>query len=331
MNLERGSLPDMFQWSDVHIFLSVASRGSFTGAAPELAMDQTTIGRRIASLESALGTKLFHRGRSGLTLTAAGEEVLVAAHEMEHAAGSLERRISGRDRAAEGAVRLTTVETFGSRFLAPRLPELHRLYPKIALTIVTSPRVLSLTQREADLAVRLWKPTQPGLVARKIGEYAYALYASAEYVAAHPQPLSEPSAHSFLGFDTDLASLPEALWIGERARDRFAFRTNSFAMLEQAAVAGAGIAVLPCYLADGRTDLARIGGPETVVNVRPLWLVVHRELQGQGRIRAITEFIAREVARAKDGLLGRAGGRGRSGHKEKKAPADSGERAQRRG
>ncbi|MCA1663632.1 MAG: LysR family transcriptional regulator, partial [Myxococcales bacterium] len=307
----------MFQWSDVHLFLSVASRGSFTAAAHELSLDQTTIGRRIASLEAALGTKLFHRGRSGLSLTTAGEEVLIAAREMEHAANALDRRVSGRDRAAEGSVRLTTVDTFGSRFLAPRLPELQRRYPKIALTIVTSPHVLSLTQRQADLAVRLWKPTQPGLVARKIGEYAYALYASPKYVADHPQPLSDSTAHDFLGFDTELAAIPEALWIAERARDRFAFRTNSFAMLEQAALAGAGIAVLPCYLAEGRADLARVGGRETVVNVRPLWLVVHRELQAQARIRAVTQFIAHEVGGAKEALLGRATGRSRSSHKEK--------------
>lgn len=145
----------MFQWSDVHVFLSVAAHGSFTAAASDLAMDQTTIGRRIAALEAALGARLFIRGRSGLALTAAGEEVLDAAREMEAAALALDRRVSGRDRAAEGPVRVTTVETFGGRFVAPRLPALQARHPKIALTLVTSPRLLSLTQREADIAVRL--------------------------------------------------------------------------------------------------------------------------------------------------------------------------------
>lgn len=307
----------MFDWSDIHVFLSVCARGSFTGAALELRMDQTTVGRRIASLEVALGSKLFRRGRQGLALTTAGEEVLLSARDMEQAAHALDRRVRGRDRLAQGAVRLTTVETFGSRFLAPRLPELRRRHPQIALTLVTSARLLSLSRREADIAVRLWKPTQPGLVTRKIGEYAYALYAAPRYLEGHPAPITSAAAHEFLGFDDELSALPEALWLVERAGNRFALRSNSFPVLEAAAVAGAGIAVLPCYLGDGRADLARVGGADLVVNVRELWLVVHAELQAQARIRAVSDYIVREVAEARDALLGRPprprGGRGSPG------------------
>jgi DNA-binding transcriptional LysR family regulator len=111
--------------------------------------------------------------------------------------------------------------------------------------------------------------------------------------------------------------LPEALWVAERANNRFAFRSNSFSVLEQAAIVGVGIAVLPCYLAEGRHDLVRVGGRELVVNVRPLWLAVHAELQRHARIRAVTEFIARQVASAKEALLGRAPRRGHAAKKEK--------------
>jgi DNA-binding transcriptional LysR family regulator len=307
----------MFDWSDVHVFLTVASRGSFTAAAKELAMDQTTIGRHVASLETALGTKLFHRGRSGLTITPAGEEILEAAREMDHAAHAIGRRVSGRDKAVEGDVRVTTVETFGTRFLAPRIEALRQKYPKISLTLVTSPRLLSLTQREADVAVRLWKPTQPDLVARKIGEYAFSLYASPAYVKEHPQPITDAGAHAFMGFDTELAATPESAWISERAGNRVAFRSNNFAVLERAAVGGAGIAVLPCFLSDGREDLVRLGGDDFTVTIRSIWLVVHRELQRQARIRAVTDFIAAEVTRAQSALLGTASRVGRSPKKEK--------------
>ena len=294
----------MFQWSDVHVFLRVASRGSFTAAAKELAMDQTTIGRHIASLETALGAKLFHRGRSGLTISPAGEEILEAARDMEHAAHAIDRRVSGRDKSIEGDVRITTAEAFGTRFLAPRIEALRQKYPKVTPTLIISPRLLSLTHREADVAVRMWKSTQPDLVARKIGHWAFSLYAAPAYVKAHPQPITDARAHAFLGFDAELAATPEAAWISERAGNRFAFRSNHFGVLERAAVGGAGIAVLPCFLADGREDLVRVGGDDLTVTLRSIWIVVHRELQRQARIRAVTDFIAAEVDRAKILLLG---------------------------
>src|SRR5256885_5533592 len=163
----------MFDWSDMRVFLAVCARGSFTGAAPDVGVDATTVGRRIAALEVALGAKLFRRGREGLTLTSAGEDVLQSAREMDDAAHALELKVRGRDKAAQGLVRLTTVETFGVHFLVPRLARFARLHPDISLSLSTTPRQLNLSRREADVAVRLARPTQPGLVCRKLGEYAY--------------------------------------------------------------------------------------------------------------------------------------------------------------
>jgi DNA-binding transcriptional LysR family regulator len=290
----------MFDWSDARIFLSVCGRLSLTAAAKDLAMDQTTVGRRIAALEAALGAKLFVRGPTGLTLTGPGEEARALAEQMEATAGELDRRLRGRDRATEGCVRITTAESLGRAFLAPRLAGFRRRHPSIELSVKTDNRVLSLTRREADLALRHWRQTQPGLVARKIARVSFALYASPAYVA---EGRSE-SDDVFLGFEDELATMPDAEWLSERRESRYAMRSNSRAVLESAAAGGLGIAILPCYLGDARADLTRVGGSEPLL-VRDLWLVVHAELRTQARVRAVVDFVVDEAHKARDFLLGR--------------------------
>ncbi len=294
----------MLEWSDLRVFLAVSASSSFTAAAKALHLDQTTVGRRITSLEATLGTKLFRRGRDGLALTAEGHEVLRLAREMEEAALALERRVGGRDRAVQGPVRMATIETFGIRFLAPRAPVFLRKHPAIAGTLVTSARTVSLTRREADLGVRLERPTQADLVARKLGTYAYALYASPSYLAKRAAAArTDLAAHDVLGFDEELSSIPEAVWLSERTR-RYALRSNSFSVLERAAMAGVGVAVLPCFLADGREDLVRLD-PSEDVSARSLWVVVHAELATQTRVRAVVDFVTRQFAASRDAFAGK--------------------------
>jgi DNA-binding transcriptional LysR family regulator len=290
----------MFDWSDAQIFLSVCERLSFTAAAKHLGMDQTTVGRRIAALETALAARLFNRGPAGLTPTNAGEEARVLAEQMMVAASTLDRRLRGRDRLIEGPVRITTAESFARAFLAPRLAGFCRRHPGIELSVKTDNRALSLTRREADLAVRHWKPSQLGLVARKIGRVSFALYASTSYVAERRAKADDV----LLGFEDELATLPDAEWLSERRSGRTVLRTNSRAVLESAAAAGVGIAVLPCYLGDAHAGLVRVGGPEPDL-VRDLWLVLHSELQTQARVRAVADYVIGEVAKGQDVLLGR--------------------------
>jgi DNA-binding transcriptional LysR family regulator len=291
----------MFDWSDARVFLSVCERLSFTAAAKDLGMDQTTVGRRIAALEAALAARLFHRGPAGPTLTSAGEEARELAEQMRGAASTLDRRLRGRDRLIEGSVRITTAESFARAFLAPRLAGFCRRHPGIELSVKTDNRALSLTRREADLAVRHWKPSQLGLVARKIGRVSFALYASPSYVAEGRGKTDDV----LLGFEDELATLPDAEWLSERRSGRQVLRSNSRAVLESAAAAGVGIAVLPCYLGDVHAGLTRVGGPEPDL-VRDLWLVLHAELQTQARVRAVADHVIHEVAKAQDVLLGRA-------------------------
>jgi DNA-binding transcriptional LysR family regulator len=289
----------MFDWSDARIFLAVCERLTFTAAAARLAMDPTTVGRRIAALEAALVTRLFRRGPTGLTLTSAGEEARALAEQMAITADTLDRRLRGRDHAAKGPVRITTVESLARAFLAPRLAGFCRRHAGIELSVRTDNRALSLTRREADLALRDWRPSQPGLVTRKIGRVAFALYASPSYAAEGRAEADDV----FLGFEDELTTMPEAEWLSERRDRRYALRSNSRAVLENAAASGLGIAVLPCYLGDGRADLMRVGAAGPVL-VRDLWLVIHSELQTQARVRAVADFLVDAVGRARSLLLG---------------------------
>ena len=289
----------MFDWSDARVFLAVCATQSFTAAAKELKLDQTTVGRRIAALETALGATLFRRGHAGLALTAAGEQARELAAQMQIAADSLDRRLRGQDHAEEGVVRLTTSESFARAFLVPRLAAFRERHPRVELSIKTDSRVLSLTRREADLAIRNFRPSQPGLVARKIGRIGFAFYASPSYV----EGLRERSEEAYLGFEDELAAMPDAKWIGEGTGRPFALRANSRAVLESAAVAGLGVTVLPCFLGDRRDDLVRVGDRDGAMT-RDLWLVVHREVQTSRCVRAVAEYVVDEVRRAREMLSG---------------------------
>jgi DNA-binding transcriptional LysR family regulator len=135
------------------------------------------------------------------------------------------------DRAAEGCVRITTAESLARAFLAPRLAGFRRTHPGIELSVKTDNRVLSLTRREADLALRHWRPTQPGLVARKIARVSFAFYASPAYVAEGRLEADDV----FLGFEDELATMPDAEWLAERRASGYATRTNSRGVLERVA------------------------------------------------------------------------------------------------
>jgi DNA-binding transcriptional LysR family regulator len=284
----------MFDWADVRIFLSVHREGSFTAAARALRLDQTTVGRRIAALESALGARLLRRGRDGLTLTAAGVEALARAEQMEEAAQSLGRAVEQRDEQPEGKVRLTTLESLATWFLAPRLPRLQQRHPKLSLELHVGHRALSLTRREADLALRLTRPEQPGLVSRKVASLAWGLYGERRWLSKQPTPGPALEGLAAIGFDEELSALPEARWLAATAA-QITLRTSSLPAMREACAAGAGLAVLPRWLGDQDPRLSR--ALDLPVR-RDLWLVVHAELRTAARVRAVADFVAAEARAA---------------------------------
>lgn len=284
----------MFEWDDARHFLAIHRKGTLSAAARQLGVNQSTVGRRLLTLEDKLGTKLFLRTRDGYHIAPAGERLLPHAERMEDEATAIAREITGQVTSLAGTVRVTTAELFGARIVAPLLVAFHERYPEIDLELDADNRMRSLSKREADMAVRIGGRTpESGVAARKVGEFAHGAYASREYIARRGRAREgDWAGHDFIAFSDPLIRMTESRWIEERAaRGRVVLRTVSTLAQVTAAVAGLGIAVLPCYAGDPEPELVRLVGPSKCV-VHPISLVVHQDMRHAARIRACSDFLA---------------------------------------
>ena len=295
-------------WGNLEFFLELSRTGSLSRAARRLGVDRNTVARRVAALEAELGIALFERGPQGWTRTSAGEDLAALASRVEEDVLALTRHADARDRAVAGTVRLTSASHVAARLLAPALPALRARHPSLVLELAVDQRMLDLTRREADLAVRMGRPRDAGLVMRKLSDVAYRFYASAAYLGK--RRAVDLDADAFVGLDESLASVPPERWLAKLApARRVVFRCNSTAALIAAVVAGVGVAVLPCFAAEGEPGLLRVEGPEPVPH--ELWLLVHGDLRRTPRVRAVIEWVDELVERARPALLpGDPGGRG---------------------
>ncbi len=283
-------------WQTLRFFLAVFRAGSLTAAARRLGVNQSTVSRRLLGLQDAAGARLFERARDGYSLTPAGKRVLPAAERLEAEALAVERALTGLESRVEGAVRLTASEGIGTSFVAPALCDLCRMHPGLEVELVLDHRSLSLSRLEADVALRLARPRQAGLVARRLVEIPSVLYGSAGYLQERGYPAASGglSGHVVLGYNESVTAVPESRWMVARARNaERVLRTNSVLVQLKAAQAGLGLALLPCYLAEG-TGLVR-ALPLSAGAKRELWLVVHADLQRTRRIRAVIEFLAAQA------------------------------------
>jgi DNA-binding transcriptional LysR family regulator len=286
-------------WGHLRFFLALARTGSLARAARALGVDRNTVARRVAALEDELRVQLYERGPQGWIRTSAGEELAALASRVEEDVLALARHADARDTAVGGSVRLTSASHIAARLLAPALPELRERHPHLVLELAVDQRPLDLTRREADLAVRMGRPRGSGLVTRKLSDVAFRLYASPAYLGR--RRAVDLAGDAFLGFDESLASAPQERWLARIAPDRrVVFRCNSTAALLAAAEVGAGVAVLPCFVADRDPSLVRVDGPEPVPH--ELWLLVHGDLRRTPRVRAVIEWLDELVAAARPSL-----------------------------
>lgn len=286
-------MQDMIDWDKLHTFLVVMRVGTLSAAARELGVDQTTIGRRIESLESELGARLFERSRSGLRATALAAELRPYAERMEQDALGLERRAAAEDAGLTGSVRLTATEAFAARLLFPHFEAWQQRYPTLELDLVITNQIMSLDRREADVAVRMVRPQESSLVARRAAELAIGLYASRGYLRRFGLP-QEPgwAGHRVLGYNASAAGWPEAQWLSAHAgKAHVVVRQSSILGSLAGAVAGVGVAVLPCFLGDSEPELERVLPPQPSLT-RSVWLVTHRDMQRNARVRALLSFLA---------------------------------------
>lgn len=285
-----------FDWNALQFVLALARRGSLERAAEELGVDPSTVSRRVRALESALGARVFDRTMSGHRLTAVGSRLLETAERVASDIAEMEGAAARADERLVGTVRIATSDAMGRLHVSPCVARFRRQHPLVDFQIVADQRAANLVRREADMAIRFVRTAQAQLVSRRLATIGHGLYASREYLEAHPFGGDVPlRGHMLLGYDESLARMPEARWLEGRASGaRFALRANRIDPLLVAAAGGMGLAVLPCYMADAEPRLVRLLGPEQVVR-REVWLIMHRDSRRIARFRAFADHLASEL------------------------------------
>jgi DNA-binding transcriptional LysR family regulator len=288
-------------WDDLRVFLTLARAGNLTAAARRLEVSHPTIARRIKALEDRLGTHLFDRLPDRFALTAAGEELLADAQAMEAAAESIDRRSARLGDTHRGTVRLSAGEAM-TGFLARHLPRLRRNLQCIELELAASHMLANLSRREADLLIREQVPDLASIVTRRLGRVAYAVYGRPE--------LADDGAREtlrrlpWIGFDDEHDYMPGQGWVlalleGKRP----AVRVNNWLVLQEAARAGAGLALLPCYAGDADLALRRCGAVVEAV-ASDQFLLVHRDLRALARVRAVMDALVQLFQEERGALEG---------------------------
>lgn len=288
----------MTDWTHLQTFIMVAERGSLSAAAHSLNSSQPTLSRHIALLEEALGTRLFDRSKQGMTLTEAGSRLLEQTAPMADAAARIEPASDPQADHVAGSVRLTASQIVATYVLPPILVALRRDMPKIELELVATDSSDNLLRREADIAVRMYRPNQPDVITTLCGHLELGAYASRDYLARRGRPgsdISDLKSHDLIGYDRStliLDGLRAQGWAARRSD--FAFRSDDQVVCWQMVCAGFGIGFNQTVIGDANPDLERIYGPEQVGRL-PLWLTAHTEVQRSPRIRRVFDHLRRAL------------------------------------
>lgn len=291
-------------WEDLRYFLAVAREFQLQRAGARLGVDATTVGRRLRRLERALGQTLFEQAKEGQSLTEAGERLLLRAEAMERQAREIEAAGTAGSELA-GSIRVSVSEGFGTWFVAPHLPDFAARYPRLGIDLVASSGFLNPSRREADVAILLDRPRKGPLFTRKLTDYALRLYASRDWLAAHGpvRGKTELRAHPLVGYVPDLLYAPELSYLTEIDPElEPRLRSTSINAQYRLVAAGAGVAVLPCFIGDSDASLARL--LDQVMVRRSFWLVTHADTRRARRIGAFTDWLGELVAARQAMLLG---------------------------
>jgi DNA-binding transcriptional LysR family regulator len=290
-------------WDKLRIFHAVADAGSFTHAGHELALSQSAVSRQISALEMDLNVPLFHRHARGLILTEQGEVLYRTAHDVFTKLAAAKTRLMDSKEKPSGELRITTTVGLGSVWLTPRIKEFTELYPQINVTLLLDDRELDLSMREADVAIRLRRPTQPDLIQRKLFTVHHHIYASLEYVKKYgiPKSVEDLDKHKILTFGQAPGYLSTINWLETAGRTEdnprpVALRVNNAYGLRRAVQAGVGIASLADYIVAADSNLVQIDLPLELPQF-DTYFVYPEELKETKRITVFRDFI---VSKAKE-------------------------------
>ena len=292
MNIKNN--PD-FDWRLVRSFLAVLDQGSLLAAARVLNVSQPTLGRHITELESQLASVLFERTGRGLVPTRTALQLAEAARQMQDGALQLSRTLAGAQAQAGGTVRITASVPVAVQLLPPILLALRLALPDIQIEIVSSNQVSNLLRREADIAIRMMRPDQTSLVARKLGDVPVGAFAHRQYLARRGTPAqpTELLKHELIGSDADPAIRQGFEAMGYLVpREAFALRSDDLMVQWQAVRAGLGIGFVAEYQACMDPDVLPVLAGQLQIRPLPVWLAVHREIRTSRRIRSVFDFLA---------------------------------------
>ncbi|RWI93700.1 LysR family transcriptional regulator [Mesorhizobium sp.] len=288
-----------FDWNLIKSFVVVAETGSLSAAARKLASSQPTLGRHIAELEQALGVTLFRRGRRGYELTEAGSALYERGKAVSEQANAFSLLALGSVEAIEGTVRIAASEVVAACVLPQITARLGEEEPGIEVEIVASNQVENLLRRDADIAIRMVRPAQNELMARKVTDIALCICAAKSYLDRHgrPQKPSDLVDHPLVGFDRSDEIVRGLTALGiPVSRSNFRFRTDNQIVLWEAVRAGNGIGIGQEPLASRDPRLEKLL-PEVPLPELPVWLAMHRDVRTSMRIRRVADFMHEELKR----------------------------------
>ena len=294
-----------FDWNDLRVFLAIMRTGKLTGAARRLKVDHTTLGRRISRLEKTLKVKLFDRLTVGYRPTTEAERLLADAEAIETITADIHARFTNEISELSGAVRIAAPEGFGTYFLALRMSSFQSAYPNVEVEMIARPSLVSLSKREAEMAVTNVRPTTGALHTLKLTDYELGVYASKSYLS-NAAPIRQPSdfeSHRFVGYIDDMLPTPEHDYMGEISKAIAPEIRFSNILTQMAATkGGAGLCVLPCFMADRDADLERLATDAVRIH-RSYWLVIQSDTRRLARVRVAADFIVAAVLAERDLFL----------------------------
>jgi DNA-binding transcriptional LysR family regulator len=284
------------RWDHVQVFLAVVEHGSIGAAAGALGVNHSTVLRHVAGLEAGLQLRLFDRLRSGYALTAAGRAYASGLAGVADQVAEAGRTLTGADQALRGVVRLTAPDTLLHGLLLPHLAAFRRLHPGIRVDVIADDHYLSLSQREADVALRGANRAPDLLVGRQVGTVRTALYAARDYLRRLGKSATETDWR-WVVTDESLAHLASARWVQQHVPEaRIALRVNSQLALAEAVAQGIGVGWILQPLALGRRGLVRLREPVAAMDTR-LWVLAHPSLRRVARVTALTRFLTERLQR----------------------------------
>jgi DNA-binding transcriptional LysR family regulator len=274
------------EWSDLRVVLAVARSKTLRRSAMSLHVNQSTVSRRVATLEEALGVRLFERVDGAMTATRAGEAVIDEAERIEHHILSIQERVANQDAVIAGSVRVTTVSMIANHILIPAMSQLRNRHPALCLELISDNANFSITRREADIAVRFARPSKDdGMLCQRVGEIEYAVF----FAAAGASPDDLP----WLTYDDSTANVPQTRWVAsiKRKEEPTPLLVSDGEAILHAVRNGLGKSLLPIFLKSRFDDIQVLPQYGTVLS-REVWLIVHPQIRRLARIQSVMAWIA---------------------------------------